>query len=126
MSSLTDLGCTFASKTFMAMNNKLLSRFCTVALWEGISYLFLLGIAMPMKYFGGQPEWVSFGGWVHGVLFVAYVVLLIRLALRDNWKMGKIALAFFASLLPFAPFYVERKLKKEAKANTVTLKTSDK
>lgn len=108
------------------MNNKLLSRFCTVALWEGISYLFLLGIAMPMKYIGNNPEWVTYGGWAHGVLFVAYIVLLIRLALRDEWKMGKIALAFFASLIPFAPFYVERKLKREEKARAATVKTSDK
>lgn len=97
------------------MNNKLLSRFCTIALLEGISYLFLLGIAMPLKYLADSPAFVQYAGWVHGLLFITYVILLIRLALRDEWKMGRIALAFFASLIPFAPFYVERKLKKEAR-----------
>lgn len=103
------------------MNNKLLSRFCTIALLEGISYIFLLGIAMPIKYMAGNPAFVQYGGWVHGLLFVVYVILLIRLALRDEWKMGRIALAFFASLVPFAPFYLERKLKREAKT-TMTVK----
>ncbi|HET8573185.1 MAG TPA: DUF3817 domain-containing protein [Edaphocola sp.] len=97
------------------MTNKLLSRFCTIALLEGISYIFLLGIAMPVKYLGDNPFLVKYGGWAHGLLFVAYMVLLIRLAMRDDWKTGRIALAFFASLVPFAPFYVERKLKKEAR-----------
>ena len=97
------------------MTNKLLSRFCTIALLEGFSYIFLLGIAMPVKYFGDNPLLVKYGGWAHGLLFVAYIILLIRLAMRDDWKTGRIALAFFASLIPFAPFYVERKLKKEAR-----------
>lgn len=63
----------------------------------------------------GNPALVKYGGWVHGVLFIAYIILLIRLALRDDWKTGRIALAFFASLVPFAPFYLERKLKREAR-----------
>jgi integral membrane protein len=106
-------------KNLFFMSNKLLSRFCTIALFEGISYIFLLGIAMPVKYLAGHPSLVQYGGWVHGVLFIAYVVLLIRLALRDDWKMGRIALAFFASLIPFAPFYLERKLKREDRLSQV-------
>ena len=96
------------------MNIKPLNRFCFVALLEGISYLVLLGIAMPLKYFMDMPEAVKYTGWAHGLLFVAYMFLLINVAIQYNWKFSRIVLVFLASLLPFAPFIVDRKLKKEA------------
>jgi len=96
------------------MNFKSLNRFCFVALLEGISYIALLGIAMPLKYFMDMPEAVKYTGWAHGLLFVAYIILLINCAIQYNWKLGRILLVFVASLLPFAPFIVEKKLKKEA------------
>ena len=51
--------------------------FSTIALVEGISYVLLLGIAMPLKYFLDMPLAVKVVGWAHGVLFMAYVVLLL-------------------------------------------------
>lgn len=68
---------------------------------------------MPLKYFAGIPEAVKYTGWAHGLLFVLYAVLLIQVWQNYNWKFGKAALVFIASLLPFAPFYVDRKLKEE-------------
>lgn len=94
-------------------NSSLLKRFRQVAVLEGISYLLLLFIAMPLKYLAGIPEAVKYTGWVHGVLFVLYAVMLIQVWQNLNWKFGKAALVFIASLLPFAPFYVDRKLKDE-------------
>lgn len=96
------------------MNLKPLNRFCFVALLEGISYIVLLGIAMPLKYFMDMPDAVKYTGWAHGLLFVAYIFLLINVAIQYNWKIGRIFLVFMASLLPFAPFIVDRKLKREA------------
>ena len=96
------------------MNLKLLYLFCRVALFEGLSYLFLLGIAMPLKYYADMPAFVKYGGWAHGILFVAYVVLLIGAALKYDWKISKTGWIFVASLIPFAPFFVEWKLKKDA------------
>lgn len=91
-----------------------LNRFCFVALLEGISYIVLLAIAMPLKYFMDMPLAVKYVGWAHGILFVAYVALLINAAIQYNWKFGRIVIVFIASLLPFAPFIVERRLKREA------------
>ena len=71
---------------------------------------------MPLKYFMDMPDAVKYTGWVHGLLFVAYVFLLINVAIQNNWKFGRIVWVFLASLLPFAPFYVEKKLKREAAA----------
>ena len=96
------------------MNLKPLNRFCFVAVLEGISYIVLLGIAMPLKYFMDMPDAVKYTGWAHGLLFVAYIFLLINVAIQYNWKLGRIMWVFVASLLPFVPFIVERKLKREA------------
>ena len=96
------------------MDYRLLKRFCFIATLEGISYLLLLGIAMPLKYAAKIPEPVKYCGWLHGVLFVAYVLTLAGCWAKYKWSFGKTAMIFFASLLPVAPFIVERKLKKEA------------
>ncbi len=92
-----------------------LSIFRLVALLEGISYLVLLLIAMPLKYIGGIPEVVKYVGWAHGVLFVAFVVLLAQVWYNLRWSFVTAALAFIASLLPFGTFILDAKLlKKEA------------
>ena len=92
----------------------LLNRFRYVALAEGISYLFLLFIAMPLKYMAKIPEFVKYGGWAHGLLFVIYIMLLLQVWVKYKWSFWKVTLIFLASLIPFAAFYVEMRLKKEA------------
>jgi integral membrane protein len=52
---------------------KLLHRFRMIGIAEGISFLVLLIIAMPLKYFYNQPLAVKYVGWAHGALFVAYI-----------------------------------------------------
>jgi integral membrane protein len=88
---------------------KLFSR---VAVLEAISYILLLGIAMPLKYMYEKPLAVKYVGWAHGVLFMAYVVLLISCWIKFRWSFLKVTLYFLASLLPFLPFFVERDLRK--------------
>ena len=98
------------------MDTKVLNRFCLVALIEGISYLVLLGIAMPLKYLADMESAVKYPGWAHGVLFVLYIIFLLQAWVTYKWSVGKVALIFLASLLPFAPFIVEKRLKREAAA----------
>ena len=95
-------------------------RFRMVALIESISFLFLLFIAMPLKYMADLPEAVKYTGWAHGLLFVLYGVCLIMAWQEQKWKFGKALLIFVASLLPFAPFIVDRKLKDERPENAST------
>ena len=90
-----------------------LKLFCRVAVAEGISYLLLLVIAMPLKYIYDIQAPVKYLGWAHGILFVVYCVLLLIVWIKLKWKFGKVFLAFFASLIPFATFILERRLKKE-------------
>jgi len=90
-----------------------LNLFRKVALAEGISYIVLLFIAMPLKYWAGLPLAVKYVGWAHGLLFVLYIAFLIMAWQERKWSIGKVIVLFIASLLPFVPFYVEKKLKEE-------------
>lgn len=92
-----------------------LNLFRKVALAEGISYIVLLFIAMPLKYWVGMPLAVKYVGWVHGLLFVLYIATLVMAWQERKWSFGKVVVLFIASLLPFVPFYVEKKLKDEEK-----------
>lgn len=98
------------------MRDAKLDRFRHVAFWEGVSYVALLGIAMPIKYLGGVPEPVKYVGWAHGILFILYVALLADAARRFRWSARRVGLYFLASLLPVAPFFVERALRREQAA----------
>jgi integral membrane protein len=90
----------------------MVDTFRKVAMAEGISYIVLLGIAMPLKYFLQMPQAVKVVGWAHGVLFVAYAVLLLICWIKYAWSFRRVVMYFIASLLPFLPFWVERDLKK--------------
>jgi integral membrane protein len=94
------------------MNQKV-RTFGTVAVIEGISYVLLLAIAMPLKYFFEFPIAVKIVGWAHGILFMLYVILLILCWIEYKWSLGRVILYFVAALLPIVPFLVERKLNKE-------------
>jgi len=91
-----------------------LQLFRKVALAEGVSYLLLLFVAMPLKYLADMPLAVKYTGWLHGMLFVAYVVCLIMAWQEQRWRFGKTVFIFVASLLPFGPFVVDKRLKREA------------
>lgn len=67
---------------------------------EGISYLVLLLVAMPLKYLAGFPEAVSIVGAVHGFAFVTFVIIVARMALLPFWSVRETAFAMVASLLP--------------------------
>jgi len=76
---------------------------------EGLSFLILLGIAMPLKYYWHLPAMVRLVGSFHGALFLAYLALAFLLSSRDEWKMSKIFLAVIASVIPFGTFWFERR-----------------
>jgi integral membrane protein len=92
-----------------------LKKFRIIALLEGISFLLLLGIAMPLKYIYGLPVAVKIAGMAHGIFFIAFVFLLMQIRSEKNWSARKTALAFLSSLLPFGTFVLDAKvLKKES------------
>ena len=94
--------------------------FRMTALAEGVSFLILLCIAMPMKYFMGMPEVVRVVGSIHGVLFLLYVGLLATLHMRQRWPVMFSLYALIAAVIPFGTFVLDKHLReKEIVAVTV-------
>ncbi|MEO8339713.1 MAG: DUF3817 domain-containing protein [Nitrospirota bacterium] len=92
--------------------------FRMIALAEGVSFLTLLLIAMPMKYFMGLPEAVRVVGAIHGGLFMLYVGLLAVIHFRQRWSFLFSLCAFVASIIPFGTFILDKHLRqKEAVTN---------
>ena len=85
------------------------------SLLEGISFLLLLLIAMPLKYFAGMPQMVTVVGMAHGVLFVWYVAAVLVAKAEFNLSYKNTALALVASLLPLGTFYADARLFRRLK-----------
>lgn len=81
-----------------------------IATYEAISFLVLLGIAMPLKYLAGMPMAVKIVGSVHGLLFVIFCCSLAQTMLIARWPLTRGMMVFIASLLPFGPFIVDRRM----------------
>ena len=95
-----------------------IGRLRIISMIEAISYLILLFIAMPMKYIWGEPMAVRIVGMAHGVLFCLFCTALLNAMLTQKWNLIPPALIFLASLIPFAPIWVEKWLKKQAHLST--------
>ena len=93
-----------------------IGRLRGIGLIEGVSFLLLLGIAMPLKYVWGMPMAVKVVGWAHGVLFVLFGMALLQVWKEHRWAFGRVALTFIAALVPFGPFVIDRRLKEEMAA----------
>lgn len=77
---------------------------------EAFSFLFLLGVAMPLKYAAGIPEAVEYAGWAHGVLFITYIISLFVVQSHVKWPFKTFCFAGFASVIPFGPFLFDKKV----------------
>ncbi len=75
---------------------------------EGISYLLLLFIGVPLKYFGGNDILVKALGMPHGVLFIAYVLLVFFIKPNFNWSNKDLFKILIASVIPFGTFYMDK------------------
>lgn len=89
-------------------NQKEINRFILVAHAEGVSFIILLFIAMPLKYFFDMPQAVKIVGMLHGLLFVAFGVLLINLWILLSWSFLKSLKIFLLSIIPFGTFYIKK------------------
>ena len=95
-----------------------LGRLRIIGWWEGVSFLVLLGVAMPLKYFAGVPMAVKIMGWLHGVLFFALCFALADAKRSGRWPVREAAIYFIAALLPLGPFLVDRRLKEKEVEST--------
>ncbi|KPM30444.1 Integral membrane protein [Croceitalea dokdonensis DOKDO 023] len=87
----------------------MLKLFKSVAILEGISYLLLFGLTMPLKYWADMGGPNKIVGYAHGILFIAYVVVAFLFWYDRKWSIKRLFILMAASLLPFATFYVDKK-----------------
>lgn len=87
-----------------------LGRFRIIAFIEGVSYILLLFIAVPIKRIWGIPEPVKYLGWAHGILFMLFIVALIHVMIVNKWSIIKGGIAFISSLIPFGTFILDSKV----------------
>lgn len=83
-----------------------------VAILEGLSYLFILFVSMPLKYIWEMPTPNYVGGMFHGVLFMVYIAMILPVAKVLNWNSKTKFIAALASIIPFGTFWLERKYLK--------------
>jgi integral membrane protein len=95
------------------VRNSPIGRLRVVGLLEGLSYLILLGVAMPLKYAAGMPMAVKMVGWIHGLLFVLFVAALAQARSAQGWPHRRTLMAFVASLVPFGTFWLDKHLRHE-------------
>ncbi len=87
----------------------MIATFRTIAILEGISFLLLMGLTMPLKYWAGFRLPNLYVGYAHGILFIGYVVLAAIVCWKLRWGIRRYLILFLASLLPFGTFYADRK-----------------
>ncbi|AZB44182.1 DUF3817 domain-containing protein [Bacillus sp. FJAT-42376] len=77
---------------------------------EGISFIVLLAIAMPLKYFADIPLAVTIVGSLHGLFFVLFLLAVANAAFRHRWSIIKTGGALVASVIPFGTFILNKRL----------------
>ena len=89
------------------------NTFRIIAFLEGVSYLLLLFVAVPIKYNLGDPTYVKLLGMPHGILFVSYILFAFLIKENENWGIKDLGIVLLASILPFGTFYVDWKYLKK-------------
>ena len=87
-----------------------IGRLRLTGILEGLSFIILLAIAMPLKYMAGKPAMVSIVGMAHGVLFVFYIFFTVVAKFQYPWSWKKMFLLWAASIVPFGTFYADYKM----------------
>lgn len=90
----------------------MINIFRIVAFLEGVSYILLLFIAVPIKYWGGDEQWVKLLGMPHGLLFVGYILLSFFIKKQKSWNNTDFFIVLVCSILPFGTFYIDWKYLK--------------
>lgn len=83
--------------------------FRLLSILEAISFLVLLLIAMPLKYAFDQPKMVTVVGYIHGFLFIGYIIGSFMMFKKLNWSSKTLLISILCSVVPCGPFYVDKR-----------------
>jgi integral membrane protein len=100
----------------MSTRDQFTRLFVPVSLAEGVSFLILLGVAMPLQIVGHHQMPVQIFGMLHGLLFVAYVMIAAYGYLQRKWSTGHLLWILLMAVLPTGAFFAERAVKREVPA----------
>ena len=91
--------------------------FRVVAFLEGVSYILLLFIAVPIRYLVADElkdeYWVKLLGMPHGILFLVYILMAFLINEEEKWNRRELFIVVVCSVLPFGTFYIDRKYLKK-------------
>ncbi len=87
----------------------MINLFRITSFLEGISYLLLLFVGVPLKYFGDNEILVKSLGMPHGLLFISYVFMAFFIKPEFKWEKKDFFIILLASVIPFGTFYVDKK-----------------
>jgi len=90
----------------------MVNLFRIISYLEGISYLLLLFVGVPLKYFGDNEILVKSLGMPHGLLFISYVFMAFFIKPEFKWNNKDFFIILIASIIPFGTFYVDKKYLK--------------
>ncbi len=88
----------------------MIKLFKVIGVLEGLSLIFLLFVAMPLKYNFDKPIFVEITGLIHGFLFLGYISFVLYFFIIKEWGIKKSFFALLASIIPFGTFYFEKKI----------------
>ena len=86
--------------------------FRLIALLEGLSFIFLVFLGMPLKYLYGNEMLVKILGMPHGILFVIYVLTAILFKNKLELNIKELLIVLIASVIPFGTFYIDYRFLK--------------
>ena len=87
----------------------MLKAFRITSYLEGISYLLILFVTMPLKYIWDMPEANQVIGMAHGILFLLYIALAVYVKQILNWNLKTFLIVLLCSIIPFGTFWMDKK-----------------
>lgn len=90
----------------------MLRFFRALSLSEGVSFLLILFVTMPLKYFYNYPQPNRIIGMIHGVLFIGYIVMVFMLRPEKKWSIKDTVIIMLCAVIPFGTFWMDSKYLK--------------
>jgi integral membrane protein len=97
------------------MRNALI-RYRVMAYVVGILLIVLVGVGMPLEYWGHDDSVVSVLGVAHGWLYMVLIITAVDLGRRARWTWWRLLAIALAGTIPFVTFVAEHYAAKDVKA----------
>lgn len=88
-------------------------RFRVMAIIAGVMSLLLWFVDLPVVYLFDNSDWKEKVAWipfVHGWIYLAYVLTAIQFAVKARWPVMKMLGLMLAGTLPVASLIAERRV----------------